>query len=284
MRANAAATKDGAELIDLRLGDYLGPNGIHLLEGQSVDHVIVDPPFSPRAHRNCLTRPKGRKQPVARDLDFDPIDDESIRVLAGQFSRICKRWCLVFVGEDQVGTWIDELTDAGMRFVRLGVAVRRNPVPRFDGRAPSLAVDPIVIAHSQAPMRWHGGGKAARWDAPVVRYEKPFGQIHATQKPLTLMKALVSDFTDEGDLVCDPFAGSGTTAVACHELGRNFVGWEIQAVHHANALRRLNPEQQELDLASAQAGGRLSGVISSRHIDCSEEAAPTSDTMGRAGA
>ena len=43
-----------------------------------------------------------------------------------------------------------------------------------------------------------------------------------------------------GWLVCDPFNGSGTTALACQELGLDFVGWEIDPDHHATALRRLD--------------------------------------------
>ena len=64
-------------------------------------------------------------------------------------------------------------------------------------------------------------------------------QIHPTQKPLSLMRDLLGDFSDPGELVCDPFAGSGTTAVACKELGRRFVGWEIDPSYHALACARV---------------------------------------------
>jgi DNA modification methylase len=51
---------------------------------------------------------------------------------------------------------------------------------------------------------------------------------HPTQKPLDLMRLIVSISTDEGDLVLDPFAGSGTTLVACRELNRRCIGIEIE--------------------------------------------------------
>jgi DNA modification methylase len=51
------------------------------------------------------------------------------------------------------------------------------------------------------------------------------------------MRELVADFSDPGELVCDPYAGSGTTGLACAQLGRSALGWERDA---AMAQRRLS--------------------------------------------
>ncbi len=60
------------------------------------------------------------------------------------------------------------------------------------------------------------------------------------------MCALISDFTDPGDLVIDPFAGSGTTGVACIRLGRRFIGWERDHKHYAAAVKRLEGTREQL--------------------------------------
>lgn len=73
-------------------------------------------------------------------------------------------------------------------------------------------------------------------------------RVHPTQKPLALMAALVRDFTDPGDLVCDPFAGSGTTGVACRRMGRRFIGWERDPKYHAIATRRIGAAREQMDL------------------------------------
>jgi DNA modification methylase len=49
----------------------------------------------------------------------------------------------------------------------------------------------------------------------------------------------VGDFSDPGELVCDPYAGSGTTGLACAQLGRSFLGWERDAAMAELAQRRL---------------------------------------------
>ena len=51
--------------------------------------------------------------------------------------------------------------------------------------------------------------------------------IHPTQKPVKLIKQLISIHSNEGDLILDPFISSGTTAVAANELDRNYIGFEI---------------------------------------------------------
>ncbi|MDD4564807.1 MAG: site-specific DNA-methyltransferase [Eubacteriales bacterium] len=56
---------------------------------------------------------------------------------------------------------------------------------------------------------------------------KTYPKIHPTQKPVCVLKELIEIFTDEGDVVIDPCAGSGTTLRACMELNRNSYGFEI---------------------------------------------------------
>lgn len=70
---------------------------------------------------------------------------------------------------------------------------------------------------------------------------------HPTQKPLRVMRWIIANFTKESDVVFDPFMGSGTTGVACMQLGRGFIGCEIDPRHYAKAERRIR--QASLQLA-----------------------------------
>lgn len=63
---------------------------------------------------------------------------------------------------------------------------------------------------------------------------------HPTQKPLSLMKALIELTTQENQTILDPFAGSGTTLVAAKELNRHYIGFEINEEYYINSLNRLN--------------------------------------------
>ena len=70
----------------------------------------------------------------------------------------------------------------------------------------------------------------------------------ATIKPLEIIKNLIINSSKENDVVLDAFMGSGTTAVACKELNRHFIGFELNPKIYSNSIKRLN----EKDLFSFQ--------------------------------
>lgn len=69
--------------------------------------------------------------------------------------------------------------------------------------------------------------------------EKDIPKIHPAQKPVKVLKKLIEIFTDEGDTVIDPCAGSGSTGRACQELGRNFYGFEISKEFYKKATEEM---------------------------------------------
>ena len=69
--------------------------------------------------------------------------------------------------------------------------------------------------------------------------EKDIPKIHPTQKPVAVLKQLIEIFTDEGDTVIDPVAGSGTTLRACAELNRNCYGFEIDKNFYTQAREKM---------------------------------------------
>lgn len=76
------------------------------------------------------------------------------------------------------------------------------------------------------------------YDLPInIKDKRLYG--HPTVKPLQIIRNLVENSSKEGSLVLDPFMGSGTTAVACKELKRNFIGFELNPTYHATSLNRL---------------------------------------------
>ena len=80
----------------------------------------------------------------------------------------------------------------------------------------------------------------------VLRFANVTGSqaIHPTQKPVALLEYLIKTYTNEGDLVLDNVAGSGSTGVACQNLNRNFIGIELDAGYFEIAKKRIEEEQQ----------------------------------------
>lgn len=74
------------------------------------------------------------------------------------------------------------------------------------------------------------------WERDDASTEK----LHPTQKPVKLLKKLIEIFTDPGDIVIDPTAGSGSTLIAALELGRKAYGFEIDKNFHKSATKWID--------------------------------------------
>lgn len=96
----------------------------------------------------------------------------------------------------------------------------------------------IVLYRDKLPKFNNGGRMIFNW----FRWQKDskdIPKIHPTQKPVTVLKELIRIFTDEGDVVIDPCAGSGTTLRAAKELGRNSYGFEVYKPFYQKAVDEM---------------------------------------------
>lgn len=87
-----------------------------------------------------------------------------------------------------------------------------------------------------------------RTQTTVWEVKKPTNSIHPTQKPTELFEIAVRNHTESGDIVYEPFSGSGTTLVACQNLGRRGRGIEISPAYVAVALERMSQAFPSLDI------------------------------------
>lgn len=248
-------------MADLVLGD--GIAGLANLDHDSetgeiqtqVDHVIADPPYEKEAHtRARRTRQRGGG-PLSEnyEIPFDPISEDERFRFGAAIRAACRGWSIIFCQVEAVGLWREAI--GSDRYMRCCAWVKPDSTPQLSGDRPAQGFESFVC-------HWHGGGRS-RWNARGKRgiythctnenagranaqRGRPTGKEHPTQKPLALMRDIVQDFTREGDLVADPFAGAGTTGLACLmpdqygiEAPRRFVGWEINAEYFETACRRL---------------------------------------------
>ena len=83
---------------------------------------------------------------------------------------------------------------------------------------------------------------------PVKEDDKKNGFLHPTQKPVALLEYLIKTYTNENDLVLDNCIGSGTTAIACLQTNRNYIGIEIEHKYVEIANKRIDEFKQQLTL------------------------------------
>lgn len=230
------------EAVTLYLGDcreilpQLGP----------VDHTIMDPPYEAEAHTQARRCKRGFEIGTARTkhemrveaLPFPPITEDERQFVAKEIGRLTKRWALVFCQAEAALTWEASLLAGGLNRKRWCVWIKPDGQPQFSGDRPGVGYETIVACHALGRSVWNGGGRAGVFTH--IKNDGKGAAPHPTTKPEPLMAELVALFTDPGDLILDPFAGSGTTGVAAKRLGRRCILIEREEKYCSVAARRLS--------------------------------------------
>jgi adenine-specific DNA-methyltransferase len=190
------------------------------LESGSVDFVLTDPPYLVDYR--------------SRDGRSVANDDNAgwLRPAFSQIYRLLKpaSFCVSFYAWNRVHLFMAAWREAGFRPV--GHIVFRK---RYASSARFLRYE-----HEVAYLLAKGDVQPPAQPIPdVIEFRYTGNKLHPTQKPTAALTPLISAFCPPGGVVLDPFAGSGSTLVAAKQLGRRFIGFEIDAQHHCTATARL---------------------------------------------
>lgn len=214
-----------------------------------VSHVLTDPPYEAIMHAakssaSRRIRTDGRDEIKALDFDaIDPIRSEVTNLIAG----CCDGWALIFCAPEGIGRWADEINSSHAKYKRACVWIKPDSTPQLNGQGPAMGAENFVAAWcGSGYATWNAGGKRGVYTHLTNPPSRHGG--HPTEKPVSLMSELLVDFTKPGDLICDPFMGSGSTGVAAVRLGRRFVGVEVQPKYFDIACERLEAAYQAPDM------------------------------------
>ena len=249
---------------------YLGDcrEGLKQLPDKSVDFVFTDPPFGHNNNDGDLasmreavfgghTRSYNEVEewrPIAQD---GPEANDLFRFTIGHVNRLlrsggcCCCYCCSGGGgpDPQFARWSMWLDEA-VGFKQM-VVWDKGPIGM--GHHYRRSYETVLVGQKKGgPCRWYAESKdienIIRPGDFGIKKIIPSADQHPTEKPVELAKFFISLHTKPGDLVLDPFAGSGTTLLAAHDLGRHYLGFEIE--HRWVDLARKR-------LAAAKAQGRL---------------------------
>lgn len=210
--------------------------------------VITDPPYEKEAHtkgRRLLGKQTGGARTVEYgELDFDKIDDEMRNISSFHMVRLSQKWLICFCQAEAVQVWRESHEAAGAKYKRAMVWIKPDGAPQFTGDRPGMGYESMVASWcGDGRSKWNGGGKHGVFTHS--QRDGNFKKEHLTQKPIALMNELVHLFTDEDDVILDPFMGSGTTGVACLNLNRRFVGVEKNEKYFDVACKRFENSMKQ---------------------------------------
>lgn len=232
------------------------------LPDASVDAVFADSPYNLQLGTKTLYRPEDQTAARAVRDSWDSFSsnkeyDDFTRAWLTECKRVLKPDGAMWV----IGSYHNIfrlgaiLQDLGFWILNDIVWVKTNPMPNFRGTRFTNAHETLIWAtprktgkytFNYETMKKLNGGKQMRsdWDLNICLGEerlkdKDGKSLHNTQKPLDLLRRVILASTKPGDIILDPFMGSGTTAVAAKELNRQFIGIEREETYVQAALKRL---------------------------------------------
>jgi site-specific DNA-methyltransferase (adenine-specific) len=191
------------------------------------DCVITDPPYSEKVHSSAISHSRAGGV-RSRKLGFDSLDKRSRDWLLS----VCQHtrgWSVLFSDVECAHMLMAHRKPH--RYIRAVPWVRWS-APQLSADRPPSGCELIVLGHGKGRPKYNGPGGLVSFDDKCLRGSNK----HPAEKPLDLCMRLVSYFSSPGDTVLDPFAGSGTIALACQLLDRHCIAIE-QSSHWVNSAR-----------------------------------------------
>ncbi len=186
----------------------------------SVDFILTDPPYLQNFHDR-----QGRK------LQND-TDSSWLRPAFAQACRVLKpnRFCICFYGWAKIDRFMDAWRAAGFRPCgHFAFCKRYASNKRF-----------LRYEHEPAYLLVKGNPTLpAKPISDVQSLQYSGNRLHPTQKHASSLRPVIEAFSAPGEIVLDPFCGSGSTLVAARKLGRHFIGIELDEQYHAVTAERM---------------------------------------------
>jgi DNA modification methylase len=233
------------------------------IEDKSVDLIIIDPPYFNQGTKPKYTR-KGKKDVNTYFGEWDKFETDEdylkwMKLIICECCRVLKEdgsfYC--FTNDRYISYLRHFIRDIdNMTYASTLIWHKYNSPPRFIMKAGFISSKELIMLSYKGKNPTFNKPKEFKemldvWITPQTPSGERLG--HPTQKPLSLIKRFIEISSNEGDLVLDSFVGSGTTAVACINTNRRFIGIELEPKYVEIANKRIQEEISQTKLTEVSA-------------------------------
>ena len=209
---------------------------------KSIDLILTDPPYNiAKYSTGNITLPN--RSAVNNDLEKWDLQEIKPLDFIKDFKRILKPDgnIFIFTSYNLLGKW-HEAFDKEFDTFQYFIWHKTNPIPKIYKNGFLNSCEMIVCLWNKK-HKWNFSVQNEMhnyFECPIcMGKERLKSPKHPCQKPLKLLRHLITIASDENDLVFDPFMGVGSTGVAAKELNRNFIGCEIDTAYYNAANNRI---------------------------------------------
>ena len=208
--------------------------GLKLIPDNSIDLVVTDPPYKTTSRGSSggtggiLKEEINKKGKVFKhnDIEFNEWLPELYRVLKE------KGHAYIMTNNKNLKSMLVEVGNAGFNIFKTLIWAKNS------------AITNMYYMDSHEYIIFCRKGKAKRINncgtKSVLNIDNPRNKLHPTEKPVELMGILINNSSNECDTVLDPFIGSGSTAIACINNNRNYIGFELSEEYCKIAEKRIS--------------------------------------------
>ena len=224
--------------------------GMRYIDDKSIDMIFCDLPYGITACKWDNVIP------------FEPLWEQYNRIIKKHGAIVLtatQPFASALVMSNPKGfkyEWVwDKVRPSGFQVVKYKPMQRHENVLVFTSKGERVNYYPImelrdkpvkgrVVSNSESSPLKYSDGKTRIYThknpQSIIVFPKPNRTIHPTQKPVALLEYLIKTYTSEGELVLDNCMGSGTTAIACINTDRNYIGFELNKEYYELAKNRIN--------------------------------------------
>lgn len=214
--------------------------GMANIPDSSIDLIITDPPYKITPRGGCGTM----SGYITNDISMKGLvfqhNETDIEQYLYEFYRILKEdaHCYIMCNHLNLPHFFHVIGESKFHFVKLLVWDKQNKIcgTYFMGQVEFIF---FLRKGKNKPINDCGTSDLLSFSSKKDKDRKG-ENIHDSQKPVPLMQVLINASTKEGDLVLDPFMGSGTTAIACLKEKRNYIGYELDENFYKRAIDRID--------------------------------------------
>ncbi|MEM5807479.1 MAG: site-specific DNA-methyltransferase [Candidatus Aenigmatarchaeota archaeon] len=225
----------------------------------SIDLILTDPPFMISQEIKIFRGGNSKFKGKDIDLDFGAWDKQWKSM--NDYLEWCKLWLkeavrvlkdyrhLVFFYDiRKISYVVDYLESLNMKYRGNLLWIKSNPTPQARKVKFQRAVEYALWFTKSKIYSQYFNYKYGQSPEYVIAGLPNSNRIHPAQKPVKVLEHWIKYFSDEGDIVLDPFAGSGSTIVASINLNRNYIGIERDKDFHEKILERIKTLQIRLGI------------------------------------
>jgi len=200
--------------------------GMKKIPDNSIDCIITDPPYNIN-----LTTQRKITETIKNDNLTEEEFKEFLEKVFKEVDRILKEdtFLIIFTSWKTIPLFRSVL-DNYFTLKSMPLWIKNNfgigyyTRPQYEQCFLYLKGTPPILKNAISDV-WH--------------FDKVLNNLHSCEKPIPLMRFIVSSFTKENDIVLDPFAGVGSTLIACKQLQRRYIGYEIEKRYYDIIIERL---------------------------------------------